>query len=186
MRTRARRPKREKEKAKSRPTTPKKDKGAKSRPTTPIPIALPTLGMHSRSGSEDSLDLSFDSTLSGGIPLPPSFAPGSALAPKARQLLFGLGLGEGGVAVGEGSSGNFKTPSWRENGPYQPPGLVLMPSTLIPCLPMELEMHACKHMNTLLGCRYALARHLAGQRDLEGRRLLSEKEVDDFLWDYEW
>ena len=69
--------------------------------------------------------------------------------------------------------------------PFQPPGLVLLPSTLLPCGPLELEMHGCKHMNTLLGCRYALVRHLVGQRDKEGKKLL-EEEVEDFLWDYEW
>ena len=95
--------------------------------------------------------------------------------PKARQLL----LGDAGTL-------HSRTPSWKEAGPYQPPGLVLLPATLIPCTPLELEMHACKHMNTLLGCKYALGKYIAAQRGTDGEPLLSEKEVDDYLWDYEW
>ncbi|KAI0682477.1 hypothetical protein C8T65DRAFT_687753, partial [Cerioporus squamosus] len=98
-----------------------------------------------------------------------------SLTPKARQLLFG---------EGENVNGG-KTPSWRATGPYQPPGLILLPSTLIPFSPMELEMHACKHMNTVLGCKYALGKYVAGQKDQDGQPLLSEREVDDYLWDYE-
>ena len=120
-------------------------------------VQIPPVRPHARKGSEDGID--------------PRII--GALSPKVRQLLFGDDLENEGEAR-------------RAALPFQPPGLVLLPSTLLPCGPLELEMHACKHMNTLLGCRYALARHLAGQRDLEGRRLLSEKEVDDFLWDYEW
>ncbi|KAI0778770.1 hypothetical protein BD413DRAFT_117240 [Trametes elegans] len=94
----------------------------------------------------------------------------STISPKARQLLFGGDVDRARVLGA---------------GPYQPPGLVLLPSTLIPCAPLELEMHACKHMNTLLGCKYALTNYMASQRALDGAPLLSEREVDDFLWDYE-
>ncbi|KAI0334340.1 hypothetical protein GY45DRAFT_1431564 [Cubamyces sp. BRFM 1775] len=83
--------------------------------------------------------------------------------PKAMQLLFG--------------NDYFM--------PYQPPGLLLLPSTLIPCTPLELEMHACKNMNTLLGCKYALSNYMTSQRSPSGTQLVSEAEVDDYLWDYE-
>ncbi|EJF67225.1 S-adenosyl-L-methionine-dependent methyltransferase [Dichomitus squalens LYAD-421 SS1] len=94
--------------------------------------------------------------------------------PKARQLL-----------LGDGSSLDSRTPSWKEAGPYQPPGLVLLPATLIPCTPLELEMHACKHMNTLLGCKDALSKYVTAQKGRHGKPVVSERELDDYLWDYE-
>ena len=146
----------------------KKEK--RSRPSSPGPIAisLPNsspASTYSGRSSEDSarsMDLKFD--------------PQYSLSPKARQVL----IGEGESVYGG------KTPSWRATGPYQPPGLVLLPSTLIPFPPLELEMHACKHMNTLLACKYALWKYIAGRKDSDGQSLLSDKEVDDYLWDYEW
>ncbi|KAL7285518.1 hypothetical protein ACG7TL_000620 [Trametes sanguinea] len=92
-----------------------------------------------------------------------------AISPKARQLLFG---GDRSQAV-------------QNVGPYQPPGLLLLPSTFIPCSPLELEMHACKNMNTLLGCKYALSTYMLSQRAADGTPLVSDREVDDYLWDYE-
>ncbi|KAI8990596.1 hypothetical protein BD414DRAFT_535882 [Trametes punicea] len=92
-----------------------------------------------------------------------------AISPKARQLLFG----------------DDTTQAQRSVGPYQPPGLLLLPSTFIPCSPLELEMHACKNMNTLLGCKYALSTYMTSQRAADGTPLMVESEVDDYLWDYE-
>ncbi|RDX51193.1 hypothetical protein OH76DRAFT_1455102 [Lentinus brumalis] len=146
----------------------KKEKRSRPSSPAPIPISLPTsspASTYSGRSSEDSvrsMDLKLDPQL-------------LSLTPKARQLLFGEGEN-----VHSG-----KTPSWRANGPYQPPGLVLLPSTLIAFSPLELEMHACKHMNTLLGCKYALGKYVAGQKGEDGQPLLSEREMDDYLWDYE-
>ncbi|KAH9897812.1 hypothetical protein C8Q73DRAFT_819387 [Cubamyces lactineus] len=89
--------------------------------------------------------------------------------PKARKLLLG----------------DDCVQAMQRTGPYQPPGLLLLPSTLIPCTPLELEMHACKNMNTLLGCKYALSNYMTSQRSPNGMQLVSETEVDDYLWDYE-
>ncbi|KAI0362915.1 hypothetical protein BV20DRAFT_299662 [Pilatotrama ljubarskyi] len=91
------------------------------------------------------------------------------ISPKARQLLFGDDRSHAVMNV----------------GPYQPPGLLLLPATFIPCSPLELEMHACKNMNTLLGCKYALSNYMTSQRAADGSPLVSEREVDDYLWDYE-
>ncbi|KAI0673733.1 hypothetical protein C8Q78DRAFT_1067995 [Trametes maxima] len=95
----------------------------------------------------------------------------SAISPKARQLLFG--------------DDRTSALAARSVGPYQSPGLMILPATFIPLAPLELEMHACKHMNTLLGCKYALSKFMLGQRAPDGSPLLTEREVDDFLWDYE-
>ncbi|KAI0720115.1 hypothetical protein C8T65DRAFT_706094 [Cerioporus squamosus] len=146
----------------------KKEK--RSRPSSPVPIAISL--PNSSPASTYSGRSSEDSVRSMDLKLDPQLL---SLTPKARQLLFG---------EGENVNGG-KTPSWRATGPYQPPGLVLLPSTLIPFSPMELEMHACKHMNTVLGCKYALGKYVAGQKDQDGQPLLSEREVDDYLWDYE-
>ncbi|KAI0828909.1 hypothetical protein BC628DRAFT_1178336 [Trametes gibbosa] len=93
----------------------------------------------------------------------------NGISPKARQLLFG----------------DDKTLAMMNVGPYQPRGLLLLPTTFIPCSPLELEMHACKHMNTLMGCKYALSKYMTSQRAADGSPLASECEVDDYLWDYE-
>lgn len=98
-----------------------------------------------------------------------------SLTPKARQLL-----------LGDTNALDSKTTSWKAVGPYQPPGLVLLPSTLVPCTPLELEMHACKHMNTLLGCKDALSKYVVAQKDRDGKPFVSQREFDNFLWDYEW
>ncbi len=98
-----------------------------------------------------------------------------SLTPKARQLL-----------LGDANTLDSRTTSWKTMGPYQPPGLVLLPSTIIPCTPLELEMHACKHMNTLLGCKDALSKYVTAQKARDGKPLVSERDLGDFLWDYEW
>lgn len=70
--------------------------------------------------------------------------------------------------------------------PTQSPGLVLWPNTLIELEPFELEMHACKHMQSLLGCKVAL--HEYAQElfhDAHGNGLLDEAVFDDLIWDYE-
>ncbi|KAH9949383.1 S-adenosyl-L-methionine-dependent methyltransferase [Amylocystis lapponica] len=91
------------------------------------------------------------------------------VTPKAAQLLFG----------------DHRTHASRAGVPYQPPGLVLLPTTLLPCAPAELEMHACKHMNVLLGCRHALASFALDHVDADGVSLVSEEELGEFLWDYD-
>ena len=142
-------------------------------PVVPIAITLPTSSPRSERRSEDSVSTISTADLDLGLSMKMDPQLKGSLTPKARQVLFGEGE-------------DVRTPSWRANGPYQAPGLVLLPSTLIPFSPLELEMHACKHMNTLLGCKYALGKYIAAQRGTDGEPLLSEKEVDDYLWDYEW
>ncbi|KAJ7201317.1 hypothetical protein GGX14DRAFT_371477 [Mycena pura] len=68
----------------------------------------------------------------------------------------------------------------------QHPGLILWPATFIPVPPQELEMHATKHMQTLLGCKPALAEFVATFTDPEtGARLVSEEGFEEALWEYE-
>jgi hypothetical protein len=68
----------------------------------------------------------------------------------------------------------------------QSPGLVLHPSTFIPIGPAELEMHACKHMHTLVGCKAALGEFMSTFKDENDKPLVDKKEFDDLLWDYQW
>jgi hypothetical protein len=68
--------------------------------------------------------------------------------------------------------------------PVQSPGLLVWPSTYIPMSPGELEMHSCKWVQTLLGCRHALREHITGE--FEGRQLVNDAEFEDAIWDYEW
>jgi hypothetical protein len=68
----------------------------------------------------------------------------------------------------------------------QSPGLILWPSTFLPLSPSELEMHACKHVHTLLGCKPALAGFVETHVDDTGERLVGEEEFHRSIWDYEW
>ena len=71
--------------------------------------------------------------------------------------------------------------------PTQSPGLILWPNTLIELRPFELEMHACKHMHSLLGCKAALFEYAEQlYRDTDGKPLLNDTMFDDLIWDYEW
>jgi len=67
----------------------------------------------------------------------------------------------------------------------QSPGLVLHPSTFIPIPPTELEMHACKHMHVLLGCKVALGQFIFDLKGEDGKPLVSQREFNDVLWDYQ-
>ncbi|KAF8899220.1 hypothetical protein BD779DRAFT_68171 [Infundibulicybe gibba] len=69
--------------------------------------------------------------------------------------------------------------------PPQPQGLILWPSTFIPLSSSELEMHACKHVHALLGCKPALAEYVQSHTDEEGTRLVSDDEFEESIWQYE-
>ncbi|KIL01056.1 hypothetical protein PAXRUDRAFT_128521 [Paxillus rubicundulus Ve08.2h10] len=62
----------------------------------------------------------------------------------------------------------------------QSPGLILWPSTFIPIAPFELEMHACKHLHSLVGCKAALTEYVQEQH-----LPLDQCTMDDLMWDYE-
>lgn len=66
----------------------------------------------------------------------------------------------------------------------QSPGIIVNMQTFIPLSPFELEMHACKHVHTVLGCKAAIHEYL----DEVSKRTqlpVPEHEIDDILWDYE-
>ncbi|KIK70538.1 hypothetical protein GYMLUDRAFT_184262 [Collybiopsis luxurians FD-317 M1] len=67
----------------------------------------------------------------------------------------------------------------------QSPGLLLLPSTFLPMPPAELEMHACKHMHTLLGCKRALFDWLLFNEDGTENDLISEEELQDIFFEYD-
>ena len=71
-------------------------------------------------------------------------------------------------------------------GPVQHPGLLIWPDTYVPMSAGELEMHACKYIQTLLGCRPALEEFVAKFVDDRGDRFIGEEEFRDEIWDYEW
>ena len=68
----------------------------------------------------------------------------------------------------------------------QSPGLILWPSTFIPVEPLELEMHACKHMHVLLGCKGALSDFIQDIKNADGQAHISQEEFNDLTWEYEW
>jgi Methyltransferase domain len=64
------------------------------------------------------------------------------------------------------------------------PGLILWPSTFIPMDHTEVEIHASKHLRTLLSCKNFLAQHAIKIAELEGERV-DEEFVSQALWKYE-
>jgi hypothetical protein len=68
--------------------------------------------------------------------------------------------------------------------PVQSPGLLVWPSTYIPMTPAELEMHACKWVQTLLGCRHAMREFITGS--FNGEKLVDDDGFEEAIWDYEW
>jgi SAM-dependent methyltransferase len=68
----------------------------------------------------------------------------------------------------------------------QSPGLLLLPSTFIPMHPAELEMHACKHMHTLLSCKRALSDWLLYNDDGTESGIVSEDHVQDIFFEYDF
>ena len=71
-------------------------------------------------------------------------------------------------------------------GTSQSPGLVLWPSTFIPMEPLELEMHACKNMHILLGCKAALSEFIQEIKGPDGKSHISKDEFNELTWEYEW
>lgn len=90
------------------------------------------------------------------------------MTPKAAKMLLG----------------STKKP--KSTRPYQPSGLIVLPSTFIPCDPEELEMHACKNSNLLLNCRYALGIYLEERMGKDGLPLLSHLDFQELMWEYDW
>lgn len=82
--------------------------------------------------------------------------------------------------------GTSLSPSTTQQSTTQSPGLILWPTTFIPMEPLELEMHACKHMHALLGCKVALSEYVQGIKDTDGKPHMSQEEFDDLTWEYEW
>jgi hypothetical protein len=70
--------------------------------------------------------------------------------------------------------------------PLQSPGIFVWPSTFIPLTPIELEMHANKHVHMLLGCKAAMAEFIAQFIDEAGTRFVDDHEFHDVVWKYEW
>jgi hypothetical protein len=80
------------------------------------------------------------------------------------------------------SSSSLRSHDSALSSPRQSLGLVVWPSTFIPLMPAELEMHSCKHLHMLLGCRSALSDFV----DENNRPLIDQVSLTDALWDYEW
>ncbi|KAJ7110323.1 hypothetical protein C8R43DRAFT_904362 [Mycena crocata] len=92
------------------------------------------------------------------------------------------------------STSTASSGAWSATGPHEPrfshelvqhPGLVLWPNTFIPQTPMELELHATKHMTALLGSKHALGEYVSTYTDATGERLVSDEEFQEALWQYE-
>lgn len=69
---------------------------------------------------------------------------------------------------------------------YQPTGLVVFPNTYMELDSGEVEMHACRSAHTLLACKHALGQYVRELNEAAGETLVTEKEFDEIIWQYDW
>lgn len=69
--------------------------------------------------------------------------------------------------------------------PAQSPGILVWPTNYIPMSPTEVEMHSCKYLQTLLGCRHALHEYITSV-EVDGQKLATDQDFEDTIWEYEW
>ncbi|RXW24565.1 hypothetical protein EST38_g1268 [Candolleomyces aberdarensis] len=137
--------------------------------------ASPSLGRTDSSESEQSASSSSSSSSE------PSSDVGGAVQPPVLSAKAAGRLGISYSVLAAASAAHS-----RGSGvmvPVQSPGLLVWPSTYIPMSPSELEMHSCKWVQSLLGCRHALREHITGE--FEGKRLVDDAEFEEAIWDYE-
>ncbi|TFK70414.1 hypothetical protein BDN72DRAFT_538187 [Pluteus cervinus] len=126
----------------------------------------------------------------GGDPIhPPSplpYIPDKMSAKAADRLGISYSaLAAASSPIRTNSSSSSSLNSTGSSGSKQSPGMILWPSTFIAFEPTELEMHACKNLHLLLGCKAALAEHIASFTSSDGKRIASDDEFEDTVWRYE-
>ena len=117
-------------------------------------------------------------------PIVPSTVVPEGISAKAAGRL-GISYSTLAAAVAAQSSSSPSSSSSSSSLSSQSPGIVLWPSTFIALPQAELEMHACKHLHTLLGCKPALREWVTGFCDKESKRMIDTNSFEDFIWDYE-
>ena len=70
--------------------------------------------------------------------------------------------------------------------PFEPAGLFVFPDRFLETTPQELEMYLCRHVHALLSSKAALTEYVLGLRDDFGEPIVSFREWEDMLVDYEW
>ncbi|KAG2044557.1 hypothetical protein BDR03DRAFT_1087131 [Suillus americanus] len=115
---------------------------------------------------------------------------GESVLSPIPQAISAKAAGRLGIPSSVATSPALRSPRYSvippPSRPAQSPGLVLWPNTLIELGSFELEMHACKHMQSLLGCKAALHEYVQESfRDADGNALLDDAAFDDLIWDYE-
>ena len=123
-------------------------------------------------------------------PSPPiPFAP----TPQKMMGLSAKAAGRLGVTFTELTAAAAQATVKQRKG-IKPKGMVQSPGLLVKSKegeeyvrvdPLELEMHACKWMHTLLGCRQALAQYVAKFMDEKGMRLINDEMFAHYLSEYE-
>jgi len=96
----------------------------------------------------------------------------------------------GRTAAGKGSGNISPTTTKNGNGMNRDKqtigshtrGLILWPSTFIPMAQSEIEIHASKHLRTLLSCKKLLLEHAMEATEDEE---IGEESVQEALWEYE-
>ncbi|KAJ7597320.1 hypothetical protein C8J56DRAFT_882809 [Mycena floridula] len=88
-----------------------------------------------------------------------------------------LGISYTALAAAAAASAKPQSPP-QINYPI-PSGLILHPSTFIPMSSIEVEMHVCKHMHSLLGTKPALRDYVRSEFEMD------DASFEERIWNYE-
>jgi len=112
----------------------------------------------------------------------PLTAPQTVPSAKTAALL-GLSYTALVAATAKATAGQRK--GMKPEGYVQSPGLLIDNTKYVAIEPTELEMHACRFMHTLLGCRPMLGEYVASHVDGYGNRLVDEDTFSYYMGEYE-
>ena len=152
-------------------------------------------GSSGSSSERSSLENSVPASTVGPKPVPPPtdtkaagrLEPDQAQVPLLSAKAAGrLGISYSDLAAASVASMHQQPDASPSPYPLQSPGIFVWPSTFIPLTPIELEMHANKHVHMLLGCKAAMAEFIAQFIDEDGTRFVDDDEFHDVVWKYEW
>lgn len=164
----------------SSPSKPMGINGKQDKSFSPSLSASPSPVSPISSASSSSTPTSSASSVVSSSPV--KMTPPKAPNAKTAALL-GVSYTELVAATAQAIS-NHRRQGFKPAGLVQSPGLLIGKSYMA-VDEQELEMHACKYMHTLLGCRPALGCFVEQFKDEEGKPFVSEDMFAYYIWEYE-
>ncbi|KAF8167414.1 hypothetical protein B0H34DRAFT_15995 [Crassisporium funariophilum] len=190
----------------ARPVSPKPFAGPTAVPTTITSKAAARLGISlcktqipASKSSSSSPPNKTPSPPTLAVPAPITTSTSTSNASKQAQvqapILSAKAAGRLGISYSDLAAATILSTRANPPGPAPPlrpiqsPGILVWPNTYIPVSAAELEMHACKFLHTLLGCKPALMEYVSRFREDgeggSGKRFVEDAEFEEAIWDYE-